>query len=156
MGCREGRGSGGGPSAVVGISPAARHEEDLPFAQHRLARPHGGRRAAQLGGLQAGVEDAVPLVERDGRGDRRAVVARGDAGRRPAGRREDPLLGSADDGVPCRRRVRVDMPAGARAGAADDLTAGGANVGACRAALGRVGRVRQAARGLRLRLTSQR
>ena len=51
VGCRASRGSGGGSSAVAGVSPAARHEEDLPLAQHRLARPDGGRRAAQLGRL---------------------------------------------------------------------------------------------------------
>ena len=65
----------------------------------------------------------IPLVERDGRGHGRTIIARGDAGWRPAGRRQDPLLRAADHRVPRRRRVRVDMPARARAGAADDQPA---------------------------------
>ena len=118
-------------------APAAGYEEDLALAQDGLAGPRGGRRGAQLVGLEAGVEYAEPLVERHGRGDGRAVVARGDAGGRPARRGQDPLLGAADDGVPRRGGVGVDVPPRARACAADDLSSGQRTRGVGQAAPGR-------------------
>mmetsp|Transcript_3159 Transcript_3159/g.10671 ORF Transcript_3159/g.10671 Transcript_3159/m.10671 type:complete len:234 (+) Transcript_3159:373-1074(+) len=100
------------------VPPTARHKQQLALLHNSFARPVC--RVGMAARCERRVEDAEPLVQRERRGNGRAVGGGSHPRRWRLGRAEQPLLPSPYKPVPGGGGVGVDVPQAARACATDD------------------------------------